>query len=215
MTLRSATLSELATVVSSILLALWVIVPLYPANRVMMIPPAFAALAIILYSMRVRGEGLRDVGLSSHAFLPALRLLIIPIVVALVVFGGISMITNTFRLESWEWHKLISVPAWGVFQQFVLQGFIYRRIRSLVESTNLAIGLTALLFSFVHLPNLPLMILTLAGGLVWTWVYSRAPNIIALGISHGLMSLLVMATVPKRVLPTLSVGYKYFLSQSF
>ena len=215
MTLRAATLSELASVISSILLAVWVIVPLYPSNRMMMIPPAIAAVIIIVYSMRVRGETLNDIGCSSFDFLPALKLLTIPLAIAIVAFGAISLTTNTFRLESWEWYKLVSVPAWGILQQFVLQGFVYRRIRSLVESRNHAIGLTALLFSFIHLPNLPLVILTLAGGLVWTWVYSRAPNIIAIGISHGFMSLLVMATVPKRILPTLSVGYKYFLSQSF
>jgi len=215
MTLRSATLSELAAVVASILLAVWVIVPLYPSNRFMMIPSAIAAIGIVVYSMRVRGEAVKDVGISTHAFMPALRLLIIPLVVAVVVFGGVSLSTNTFRWETLAWYKLITLPAWGILQQFVLQGFVYRRIRSLVESPNHAIGWTAILFSLVHLPNFPLMLLTLVGGLVWTWVYSKAPNIIAIGISHGLLSLLVMATMPKRLLPTLSVGYKYFLSQSF
>src|SRR5678815_903130 len=199
MTLLSATLSELAAVIASVLLAVWVIVPLYPSNRFMMIPPAIAAIAIVVYSMRVRGESVRDVGVSNASFMPALRLLIIPLVVAVVVFGGISLTTNTFRWETLQWYKLITLPAWGILQQFVLQGFVYRRIRSLVENPNHAIGLTAILFSLVHLPNFPLMILTLAAGLVWTWVYSKAPNIIAIGISHGLMSLLIMSTMPKRM----------------
>ena len=215
MTLRSATLSELAAVIASVLLAVWVIVPLYPSNRFMMIPPAIAAIAIVVYSMRVRGETVRDAGVSSPAFMPALRLLVIPLVVAIVVFGGISLATDTFRWETLAWYKLITLPAWGILQQFVLQAFVFRRIRSLVEDPNHAVGWTAILFSLVHLPNFPLMILTLVGGLVWTWVYSKAPNIIAIGITHGLMSLLIMATMPKRLLPTLSVGYKYFLSQSF
>lgn len=215
MTLRTATRAEIASVIASILIAVWIIVPLYPSNRLMMVVPAVAMLAIVVNSMRVRGETRADIGLTGAHFIHALRLLVVPMIVAIVVLGGIAVATHTFRSEFWEWYKLISIPVWGVVQQFLLQGFVYRRISSLVDDRSRAIGVTAIMFSLIHFPNFPLMILTLIGSLVWTWIYSRAPNILAVGISHGLMSLLVMATLPKQMLPTLTIGYKYFLSQSF
>ncbi len=215
MSLRAATLAELASVISSILIALWVLVPLYPDSRILLYVPGLFALGFVVYSQRVRGETFEDIGLTTRNFGKALRLLAIPTAIAVILFGGIAVSTNTLRTEGAAWYKLVSVPMWGVLQQFLLQGFLYRRIRSLVESDGVAIASAATIFALVHLPNLPLTLLTLTGGVVWTWVYSRAPNLFALGISHGLMSLLVMTTLPKRVLPTLSVGYKYFMSQTF
>jgi membrane protease YdiL (CAAX protease family) len=215
MSLRAATLAEVASVISTILIALWVVVPLYPDNRTMLVVPGLFALGFVVYSQRVRGESFEDIGLTGTHFGKALLMLAIPTVIAVILFGGIAAATNTLRMEGAAWYKLVTVPMWGVLQQFLLQAFLFRRIRSLVESDRAAIACAATLFAVVHLPNVPLTLLTLAGGIVWTWVYSRAPNLYALGISHGLMSLLVMTTLPRRILPTLSVGYKYFLSQSY
>jgi membrane protease YdiL (CAAX protease family) len=108
------------------------------------------------------------------------------------------------------WLKLVTLPLWGLVQQYVLQGFIYRRVREVAGRGLPAVVVTASLFGIVHLPNLTLSVLALAGGLVWTWVYERAPNLFALGISHGLMSLLVITNLPVWMLPSLAVGYKYF-----
>ena len=215
MSLRAATLAEVASVISSILIALWIIVPLYPDSRTILIVPGLFALGFVVYSQSVRGETPEDLGLTSRYFGKALLLLAIPTAIGVILFGGIAAATNTLRIEGAAWYKLVSVPMWGVLQQFLLQAFLFRRIRSLVGSDRAAIACAATIFALVHLPNVPLTLLTLTGGMVWTWVYSRAPNLYALGISHGLMSLLVMTTLPKRILPTLSVGYKYFLSQNY
>jgi len=67
----------------------------------------------------------------------------------------------------------------------------------------------------VHLPNLTLALLVLIAAIVWAWVYERAPNLWALGLSHGLLSLVLMHSLPLRFLHSMSVGYKHFLYQKF
>jgi len=46
-------------------------------------------------------------------------------------------------------------------------------------------------------------------------VYERAPNLFALGLSHGLMSDLAMSSLPPWLLHSMSVGYKHFIYQKF
>ncbi len=59
------------------------------------------------------------------------------------------------------------------------------------------------------------MILTFAGGLIWSWVYERAPNLFAIALSHAVISLMLMTALPPWLLPSMSVGYKHFLYQKF
>jgi membrane protease YdiL (CAAX protease family) len=68
----------------------------------------------------------------------------------------------------------------------------------------------ALVFGALHLPNPLLALATFAGGLVWAYVYQRAPNLLALGLSHGLMTWVLISSVPPESLYNLRVGFKFF-----
>jgi membrane protease YdiL (CAAX protease family) len=93
-------------------------------------------------------------------------------------------------------------------------GFIYRRLRQSLHSHQTII-ITAGLFALVHAPNYPLMVLTFLGGLIWTFVYERAPNLFAPAISHLLLSATVLVAVPEGILPSMTVGYRYLLYHHF
>jgi membrane protease YdiL (CAAX protease family) len=93
-------------------------------------------------------------------------------------------------------------------------GFSYRRLRQFLHPYQ-AIIITAGLFALVHAPNVPLMILTFLGGLIWSFVYERAPNLFASAISHLLLSATVLVAVPEWILPGMTVGYRYLLYHSF
>jgi membrane protease YdiL (CAAX protease family) len=67
----------------------------------------------------------------------------------------------------------------------------------------------AVLFAAFHLPNPGLMLATFIGGIVWAAVYQRTPNLLALALSHGIMTWIVVSTVPPWMLHGLRVGYKY------
>lgn len=226
LSLRSITMLELISVISSVLLTVWALAPLYPQNRLVMAFPALLAVSLILYSQYSRRESLRELGLSSANAWAALRLLLLPVLLCSTLFLIIGYLTHSLRRSTHFEINLFIVPLWGVIQQYVLQGFIYRRIRFLLvndkpfnrvaeKQIRYTVFLTALIFAFVHLPNLALSLLTFAAALLWSWVYERAPNLWVLGFSHGFLSLIVMHSLPPWLLQSMSVGYKHFLYQKF
>jgi membrane protease YdiL (CAAX protease family) len=60
------------------------------------------------------------------------------------------------------------------------------------------------------LPNPWLMTATFFGGLMWSYVYQREPNLWALALSHAVMTAILVITVPYGALHGLRVGYNYF-----
>jgi membrane protease YdiL (CAAX protease family) len=226
LSLRAVTALEITSVVISVLITVWVVIPLQPGNRWLAAVPILLALALMIHSHRLRGETARELGFAAAHFGRALRLLVLPMLVGGAVIAGVGYVSGSFHTTTHFWTTLLFLPAWGIFQQYILQGFIYRRLRSILvragaaegergRQVHLAILAAAALFALVHAPNLVLMGLTFIAGLVWSWVYERAPNLFALGLSHGVMSLLIMTALPPWALESLSVGYKHFLYQKF
>ncbi|MGH9801504.1 MAG: lysostaphin resistance A-like protein [Blastocatellia bacterium] len=217
---------EVASVIASVFITTWVIIPLQLDQRWLTALPGVFAAALMLNSHRVRDERLSQVGLSTRNFGRAMRLMALPTLAACAMIAVIGFVTDSFHLTSHFRTNLLVLPVWAVIQQYVLQAFIYRRMRWLfvAESASAeaqrrqirwAILATAAIFSLTHLPNLMLMLFTLVGALLWSWVYERAPNLFALGLSHAVISLMLMTSLPSWVLPSMSVGYKHFLYQKF
>jgi uncharacterized protein len=224
--LTAVTLLEVISVIVSVVLINWAVVPIYPHSRWPLIIPVSLTLAFILYSQFKRSENWSEIGFSCSHFGAALRLLFLPVILGCLVLLAIGYVTNSIHRSTHFITNLFIVPCWGVIQQYVLQGFLYRRIRflclgvsphrfTLAQRIWLAILLTAGLFAMVHLPNIALTLLTLIAAIMWIGVYERAPNLWALGLSHGLLSLVLMHSLPLEYLHSMSVGYKHFLYQKF
>jgi membrane protease YdiL (CAAX protease family) len=216
--MRAATALEVASVITSVLITVWVIVPLQLHNRWLVPLPGLLALALVIFSHWVRGESLRDLGFTTRYFGRASLLLVGPMVMGIIVLVAIGYFAGSLQPKIRSWAILIFLPLWGLAQQYILQAFIYRRLRFILVRedlsssdaalrTRLAIFTAAALFALVHAPNLPLMALSLAGGLIWVWVYEQAPNLFALALSHCLMSTAALATLPVH---SMSIGYQYF-----
>jgi membrane protease YdiL (CAAX protease family) len=217
---------EIASVFVSVMIISWVITPLQPWRRWVATLPALLALALMINSQRVRGESLREVGLGFEHFFPALRLLAPPTLFACAGFAVIGYLIGSFHRTSHSLMTVVGTPMWALFQQYASQAFIYRRVRFLLlddsltpegrrRRTRIAILLNAAIFAIVHAPNPSLMILTFAGGLMWSWVYERAPNLPAIALSHAAISLTLMTSLPPWLLPSMRVGYRYFFYQRF
>lgn len=217
LSLRFVTALEIVSVVSSVVLTAWVLTPLQLNQRWLEALPGVCALLLMLYSHRLHGETLAQLGFTTKHFARAVKLLLGPMLVVTALLLGIGVLTHSLHFGQRFWLSLLLLPWWGVTQQYILQGFIYRRLRRIVGAQNhtLTIFLAALLFALVHAPNVPLMLLTLIGGWVWTWVYARAPNLFALGLSHALMSVITMSSLPAWFLQSMSIGYKYLIYQRF
>lgn len=208
---------EMASVVFSVLITAWVLHPLQLRQRWIEAIPGVLALALVIYSHRLHHETTQILGFTSQHFGRALKLLILPMIFVSALLFGIGYFAGSLNFDRRFWLSLLLLPLWGLMQQYILQGFIYRRLQIILgkQKKSLLIFLAALLFAFVHAPNLPLMFLTLVGGMVWTWVYERAPNLWVLGISHGVMSAIAMSWLPAWFLQSLSIGYKYLIYQRF
>lgn len=217
LSLQVVTALEIASVISSVLLIAWVLSPLQLRQRWLEAIPGALALLLMIHSHRLHGESLALLGFTTKHFGRALKLLFLPMLITGALLIGIGYAANSLQFGQRFWLSLIVLPLWGLTQQYILQAFIYRRLKLILGATNTTaiIFLAAFLFALVHAPNLPLMLLTLIGGLVWTWVYERAPNLVALGLSHAVMSAIAMSSLPAWFLQSMSIGYKHLIYQRF
>jgi membrane protease YdiL (CAAX protease family) len=201
---------EIASVVTSCLIAEWAVLVFIGGNKLVMAIPVTLAFALMLFSHLERGETLRDLGLRSDNFLAACRLLLLPtvLVIAVITIFGWSTSHGSFGAP-WRW-RFALLPLWALFQQYVLNGFINRRAQIALGAGAKSIALVAIAFSILHLPSPLLALLTLVAGATWAYVYQRAPNLYALALSHTVASLTLALTVSPRWLNGLRVGFKYF-----
>ncbi|HEX8073218.1 MAG TPA: CPBP family intramembrane glutamic endopeptidase [Pyrinomonadaceae bacterium] len=214
---RALVWCEIASVVTSALVAEWAVLALGDWHKLALAVPVGLAFALMLASHRARGETRAALGLTGRNFWRALRLLALPMLAGALllalagrVWFGAPFVVGQPR-AGWEFFGLpVWGFVWGLVQQYALQGFINRRLQLLWGAGWRTTLTVAALFALLHLPNPWLTAATLMGGLMWAAVYQRAPNLWALALSHAVMTWVLVSTIPASALAGLRVGYKYF-----
>ena len=206
---------EIVAAGASALVVEWVVYALAGSRSPALLFPIITAVLLMLASHRARGESARDVGWRLDNFWAAARLLLPPMLAVTLLLVCIGFYAGTLDFGRWEGgQSILGVPflslIWGPLQQYALQGFINRRAQMVFGRGPLSVLLVALLFALFHLPNPWLTFATFTAGLLWAWVYQRAPNLLAVGLSHGLMTWVMVSSVPPSALHNLRVGYKFF-----
>jgi membrane protease YdiL (CAAX protease family) len=211
---RALAFWEIVSLTSTALIAVWAVLAL-ATTRWLLLAPIILALSFIILSHRIRRETARELGWRTDNFLEALKLLALPMMGAALVMVVIGWLTGSLRVAMPEKRaNLLWLPfagiAWGLVQQYVLQAFFNRRAQMVWGRGWISVGIVAFIFALIHLPNWWLAVATFVGGVVWAAVYQRAPNLLALGLSHGLMTWVLISCVPQSALQSLRVGFKYF-----
>jgi membrane protease YdiL (CAAX protease family) len=207
---------EIASVVSSILIAEWMAATAAGFAKAIIAVPVALAILIVFLSHRLRSESMRDIGFRFDNFFKALSLLAAPLVVTallcLLIGWRLGTPTNFLR---WHPNRYLVLQfavgfSWALVQQYVLQGFVNRRAMIVAGRGWVSILIVAVVFGLLHLPNIWITAITFVGGLVWAAVYQRVPNLFALAITHSVMTWLIVSTLPPAALHHLRVGLGYF-----
>lgn len=206
---------EIASVVVTTVVGEWLVFSVGEGDRLFVMVPVVFAFAYIFLSHRAWGERPRDLGWRFDNFFKAARMLLLFLVVVAAFFVPFGYFNGSLNFTKWYGgQSILGLPVlgvlWGLMQQYVLQAFINRRAQVIWGRGWRSVLLVGLLFGALHLPNPWLTAATFAGGLAWAAVYQRAPNLPALALSHGLMTWLLISTVPASALNGLRVGYKFF-----
>jgi len=209
-TARALALWEIVSVVTSCLIAEWVVLSFAGGSKLTSAIPILLAWGLMAFSYRERGETLHEIGFRTDNFLTSCRLLLLPTAAAIFVivatgwFMSHSIFAGHFRA------RYFLLPLWALFQQYALNGFINRRAQLALGKGLKSIALVAVVFALLHLPNPLLAMVTFIGGLIWAAVYQRQPNLFALALSHTVISITLALTISPNLLNSLRVGFKYF-----
>jgi len=168
-------------------------------------------LGLMLLSHLVRREdawwlGLRarNMGECWREFAPALTFLTLLMLACGILLHTMRPIGVETALASWAAY----VP-WGVFQQYVLNGYFLNRFRA-VLGRRAASLISAALFCGVHTPNWFLMVVAFPAGYCSTRIYCRHRNLYFLGLAHATVGFLIFLVVPDSLSHHLNVGPGWF-----
>lgn len=207
---------EMTSVVSSALIAEWILSAAAGRTKAIIAIPTALAFFLIVSSQRLRRDSHRELGFRLDNFSQALKLLLIPMVLVAILSLVIGFMFGA-RPDFLRWHaerRLIAQlglgTAWGFVQQYVLQSFLNRRAQIVWGRGAISVLVTAAIFAGLHFPNPWLMVVTFVGGLIWANVFQRAPNLFALALSHSVMTWVLVSTLPATALNHLRIGFKYF-----
>src|SRR5215213_9631137 len=117
---------EIISVITTCLIAEWVVLAFTGANKLALAIPIALALTLMIFSHRIYEETPHDLGFRFDNFLVAAKLLLAPtaLAIALIIFvSGFKISEQPLR-----WRFLL-VPLWALFQQYALQGFLNRRAK--------------------------------------------------------------------------------------
>lgn len=177
-------------------------------------PYAWIPMLLLIFASHMRRrETLATLGFTRR--LPARALARVSTVLAALALAllMLGLTLHSIRTVTFEgaFLSFLLYCLWGLFQQYLLNGYFVNRFSDFLPGHRRAVPLlAAAFFSLAHLPNWFLMLTTAAGGYVCARIYLRCRNLYFLGVAHGVVGFLLYLVVPDTVSHHLYVGPKWF-----
>lgn len=167
----------------------------------------YAAIGLAAH-LRAR-ERLSDIGLRVDNLKTAVRdaVLATTMIGLVLLAAGILLGSVNFPPRN-IWHSnLWDGMIWGFLQQYGLLCIYYRRFSELLPShSGMPLWAAGAVFALFHLPNPFLTLATFGAGMLSCWLYRRTPNLFVLGAMHGVVSFLIVETLPESITMGMRVG---------
>jgi membrane protease YdiL (CAAX protease family) len=167
--------------------------------------------AVILASHLARHERPPELGFRTKNFGVCFRKYGLAVIGLALTMWICGLAFGTIRPLGF-WQAVLSLAIyvpWGLFQQYLMNGYFLRRFE-VGLSRHAAEILTAALFCVVHVPNWFLMAVTLPGAFAAMWVYRRYRNLYVLGLAHATLGFVLFMAVPDSISHHLRVGPGWF-----
>ena len=173
---------------------------------------AFAIFALVLLSHHWHGESARDLGFRLTNFRTCFRAFLPALVFISMMLLATGILLQTLRVVDMERGVIgfLSYCTWGLFQQYLLNGFFVNRMLPVSSSAHQAAALGAACFACAHTPNWFLMLVALVSGYCCARVWIQYRNLYFLGIAHGAIGSMLYLVVPDAISHHLVVGPGWF-----
>lgn len=99
---------------------------------------------------------------------------------------------------------------WAAIQQLIILRVVADRISGLGWTLPWVSLVAATSFALLHAPNQSLMLLTLVGGLLWTWNWQRHRTLLPNVIAHAVCGLIASAAFDRSWLWSAEIGSRFF-----
>ena len=142
----------------------------------------------VYYRARTDPDFLRSAGFRGDNLGPAFRDATLLAAGSMALMAGAGALKGSLVLDRHMVPLLILYPAWGIVQQFLVQGLVTRHLASTsgwTSSPYFVAPVSAAVFASVHLPSLDLTAGTFALGLAYAPLYLKHRNLLPLGLYHG------------------------------
>jgi hypothetical protein len=166
---------------------------------------------VIVVWLGLRGHSKAELGLVWPSPKATLWILFAGTTSALVI-PLVALATGNPLPANADWPRFQNLwpyVIWAFAQQFLLQSFFFVRVESLLGSRWAVIAST-LLFTFAHLPNVPLTTMTFVGALFFTELFRRYRSIYPLGVIHAMLGIAIAYSFPNSLMHHMRVGLSYW-----
>ncbi len=169
-------------------------------------------LALFVLSHLLRGERGAALGFRFVNFRECMEQMAPLLLLLALAMLSMGLLLQTMRPISLEYGCicLLAYCPWGVFQQYLVNGFIANRLAAVLAPRYVPL-ISASLFAGAHLPNWFLMLVTFALGYYSTKLFLRYRNLYFLGIAHGIIGTLLFVVIPDSISHHLTVGPGFFM----